>query len=433
MANSPSCSKKLVSPYKARPMQVELRKLCQDNRFNVLVIHRRAGKTVFAVNKLIMDVLMVDKPRPRGHYFAPTYKQAKSIAWDYLKHFTSHIPGMKYNKTELSANFPWGQRIQLVGADNPDSFRGQYSDSTVLDELAMMPPRLWSEVVRPALADRAGVALFIGTPAGRNTFYDMYERADRLDDWGRMLLSYADTGLIEPKEINAMRQEMEDYEFAQEMECSFNAAVRGAYFGKVLAEAREAGRITSVPYDPALPVKTSWDLGIADATAVWFIQTSPGGEVRLIDYEEYHGASLPEIIQQIDKKPYRFDMHVAPHDIRVRELGTGTSRFEVAMQNGVRFQICRNMPLMDGIDATRNLIRKTWIDEDNCRQGLNFLELYRCDFNEKTGVPSTRPLHDHTSHAADALRMFAVECGQRNTAGNWSSGINYDMLDRMAV
>ena len=398
----------------------------------MLVIHRRAGKTVFAVNKLIRDVLMCDKERARGHYFAPTYRQAKSIAWDYLRHFTSHVPGMTYNKTELAATFPWGQRIQLVGADNPDSFRGQYSDSAVLDELAMMPPRLWSEVVRPALADREGAALFIGTPAGRNAFYDLFERAERLDDWGRCLLSYKDTGIIPPKEINAMRQEMEDYEFAQEMECSFNAAVRGAYYGKVLAEAREQTRICEVPYDPALPVKTCWDLGMADATAIWFVQTSPGGQVRLIDYEEFHGAGLPEIIGALKSKPYQYDLHIAPHDIRVRELGTGTSRYEVAAQNGVRFHICRNMPLMDGIDATRNMLRKTWIDKDKCRQGLNYLELYRADFNEKTGVPSTRPLHDHTSHAADALRMFAVEMGQRSGA-SWASGINYDMLDRMAV
>lgn len=420
-------------------MQRELRKLCEKNRFNVLVIHRRAGKTVFAVNKLIRDVLSCDKPNARAHYFAPTYRQAKSIAWDYLKEFTAHIcdsegrPLVKYNKTELSATFPWGQRIQLVGSDNPDAFRGQYSDSVVMDEVAMMPVRLWSEVVRPAIADREGCALFIGTPAGRNSFYDLYDQAGRLDDWGRCLLTVDDTGIIPAKELASLKASMEDYEYSQEMACSFNAAVRGAYFGKVLAEARQEGRITNVPYDPALPVKTCWDLGMADATAVWFIQSSPGGQIRCIDYEEYHGAGLPEIIKALRAKPYQYDLHIAPHDIRVHELGTGTSRFEVAAQNGIRFHICRNMPLMDGIDATRNMLCKTWIDETKCRSGLNHLELYRCNFNEKTGVPSIRPLHDHTSHAADALRMFAVEMGQRQSLGNWSSGINYDMLDRMAV
>ena len=130
----------VISSYQERPMQKALRQLCSQNRFNVLVIHRRAGKTVFAINKLIRDVLTEPRHNARGHYFAPTYRQAKSIAWDYLRDFTAHIPGMVYNKTELAATFPRGQKIQLVGADNPDSFRGQYSDTAVLDELAMMPP-----------------------------------------------------------------------------------------------------------------------------------------------------------------------------------------------------------------------------------------------------------------------------------------------------
>lgn len=414
-------------------MQRAIRELCQANRFNVLVIHRRAGKTVFAINKLVRDVLTCQKVNPRGHYFAPTYKQAKSIAWDYLKMYTGHIPNMTYNKTELSAEFPMGQRIQLVGADNPDGFRGQYSDSAVLDELAMMPPKLWSEVVRPALADREGTALFIGTPAGRNAFYDLYERAGDLPHWGRVKLGYQDTGIIPIKEINQMRAEMADYEFSQEMECSFNAAVRGAYYGRVLADAEAKGRICSVPYDAALPVITAWDLGMADATAVWFIQASPGGEVRLIDYEEYHGKGLPEIISDLRKKEYEYSMHIAPHDIRVRELGTGTSRYEIAAQNGVRFDVCRNMPIHDGIEATRNLLTRTWIDFNQCRLGLNHLQLYRANYNDKTGVASTKPLHDHTSHAADALRMYAVEMGQRQSPGNWAGSINYDMLDRMAV
>jgi hypothetical protein len=340
---------------------------------------------------------------------------------------------MKYNKVELAADFPLGQRIQLVGGNQVDGFRGQYSDTAVLDELAMMPPRLWSEVVRPALADREGTALFIGTPAGRNAFYDMYERAADMENWGRTLLTYKDTGIIPEREIRMMQQEMEDYEFAQEMECSFNAAVRGAYFGKTLATAREEGRVCAIPYDPALPVYTSWDLGIADATAVWFIQCSPGGQIRLIDYEEYHGASLPDIITKIREKPYkRYEMHIAPHDIGVRELGTGTSRIEVARANGINFNVCRKMPLMDGIDATRNMLAKTWIDPDKCKMGLNHLELYRAEMNEKTGVLSVRPYHDHTSHAADAWRMFAVEMGQRPGGRHWSAPIDYGQLDLMA-
>lgn len=396
------------------------------------MIHRRAGKTVFAINKLIGDVLTNPLPRAKGHYFAPTYKQAKSIAWEYLKHYTSHIPGMNYNTVELAARFPFGQTIQLVGGNSVDGFRGQYSDSVVLDELAQMPPRLWSEVVRPALADREGSALFIGTPRGRNAFYDLFERAGHLHDWGRALLTWKQTGILPQREIDALRAEMSEAEFQQEMECSFNAAVRGAYFGKAMADAEAQGRICNVPYDPALPVNTAWDLGVADATAVWFIQKSPGGEERAIDYQEYHGGNLPHIISEIRKLPYKnYGRHIAPHDIRVRELGSGTSRLEVAQQNGLMFDVCRSLPLMDGIEATRNLIPKMWFDDKRCRMGVNHLQLYRAELNEKTGVLSNKPLHDHTSHAADALRMYAIEMGQRSSA--WDKPINYDLLDRMAV
>jgi len=422
-----------VSPYLERASQRALRELWQTVRFLVLVIHRRFGKTVLAINLLVQTILACELERPRGHYFAPTFKQAKHIAWDYLIVFTSFIPGMVYNKTELSATFPNGAKIMLFGADNPDAFRGAYSDCVVIDELAMMPPRLWSEVVRPALSDRKGKALFIGTPAGKNAFYDLYERAARLVGWGRALLRWDQTAVIDPDEIKALKSEMEEFEFEQEYNCSFTAAVRGAFFGKVLAEAEQAGRVCPIPYDEALPVTTAWDLGIADATAVIFIQATRTGEVRVIDYQEYHGAGLPEIIKDLGKRPYHYSQHIAPHDIRVRELGTGTSRYEVAASNGVRFTICRNLPLMDGIDATRTLLKRCWFNSNSAgvRMLFNHLQLYRAEINQKTGVLATRPLHDHTSHAADAMRMYAVEMGQRNGPNQWSAPINYDLVDNL--
>lgn len=388
------------------------------------------GKTVFAINKLHRDVLTCGKSDARGHYFAPTYKMAKSISWDYLKAFTEYVPGMKYNRTELTAQYPWGQRIQLVGSDNPDTFRGQYSDSAVMDEYAMMQPRTWSEVVRPALADRQGRALFIGTPAGRNAFWQLYERAGALNDWFRCLLTYKDTGLLPAQEIAALKREMEDYEFKQEMLCDWQAAVRGAYWGEQLSRAEEEGRIGRVPYEKSLPVVTAWDLGIADATAVWFIQSTRGGEVRLIDYEEFTGDGFPEIISKIRSKPYQYQTHWAPHDIKVRELGSGVSREETARKLGIQFRQAPDLPLMDGISATRSMLDRIWIDQEKCHKGLEAIRLYRSEWDDKKRIFSQRPLHDWTSHAADALRMFAVS--ERRSHGA-QKPINYDMLDRMAI
>ena len=373
---------------------------------------------------------MCSLPMPKGHYFAPTYKQAKSIAWDYLKHFTSTIPGMKYNKTELTATFPWGQVIMLVGADNPDSFRGQYSDSVVLDEVAMMPPKLWGEVVRPALADRAGKALFIGTPAGRNLFWELYDRADRLDGWGRCLLRYDQTQIIAASEVEAMRQELDEFEFAQELECSFTAAVRGAYYGRACGKAEKDGRVTSVPYDPNLPVITSWDLGYADATAIWYIQPTRHGEIRVIDYDEFNSHYLQEIIPEVRKKPYVYDEHIAPHDIEVHEFAAGATRRETAKNLGIHFTVAPNVPVVDGITAVRKMIDRCAFDERQTRQGFNALQLYRSEESERTGMRSKKPLHDFTCHAADALRMFAVTRAHNPKRKN---SPNYDLLDAVAM
>jgi hypothetical protein len=379
------------------------------------------GKTVLAINKIIRDVLTCQQPNPKGHYFCPLQKQAKRNAWQYLIDYTKHIPGMRYNKTELTAYFPAGQTIELLGADNPDAFRGGYSDSVCLDEYAQMDPRTWGEIVRPALADRKGSALFIGTPAGPNQFKKLYDRAQQLPGWFS----------CSPDEIESMRAEMEESQFQQEMLCDFQAAIKGAYFGKVINEREAAGALGNVPYDPSLSVWTSWDLGIRDSSAIWFIQVL-GSEIRLIDYMEIQGEGLPEIIKRVKTKPYQYEGHIAPHDIRVRELGTGTSRYEVASNLGLHFTVCRQMPLMDGIDATRNLLKRAWIDQANCETGLAALRLYRSEWNDSKQIYSDRPIHDWTSHAADALRMFAVEMSQ-GTGEQWGSGVNYDMLDQMAV
>ena len=390
------------------------------------------GKTVWAVNKVIRDVLQCDKPNARGHYFCPVQKQAKRAAWNYLIQYSEFIPGMRYNKTDLTAYFPAGQTIELLGADNPDSFRGAYSDSVVLDESAQMPADLWGEVIRPALADRQGKAVFLGTPKGPNEFKRLYDRAKTLPDWYACKLTYKDTNQLPEHEIESMRAEMDTEKFAQEMECDFNAAVKGAYYGRVLVEREQAKAARDADiYDDTLPVWTAWDLGMRDSTAIWFAQCL-GNEIRLIDYLEVQGQSLPEIIKQVKAKPYIYDGHIGPHDLRVRELGTGVSRYEVAANLGINFHICRNIPVMDGIEATRNMLKRSYINTDKCAQGWNALLLYRSEYNSQRGVFSDRPIHDWTSHSADALRYLAVHLGAYGTE-NYGQGINYDLLDAMAV
>ncbi|WP_119461831.1 terminase large subunit domain-containing protein [Rhodospirillaceae bacterium SYSU D60014] len=410
----------IALPYRPRPLQAELHRTL--GRFNVLVAHRRFGKTVFCINELIAKAVANALVEPRYAYVAPFYRQAKSVAWDYLKHYTAPIPGVRHNESELRCDLPGGARIRLFGADDPDRLRGLYFDGVVLDEYAQMNPRVWSEVLRPALTDRKGWAIFIGTPMGRNGFWEIYDRATREPDWFAARFRASETGVIDAGELAAARAVMSEDEYAQEFECSFDVAVTGSYYGKLIAAAEGEGRIGKVPWEPALPVHTAWDLGVGDSTAIWFCQQA-GREVRLIDYYEASGVGLDHYAKVLSAKPYAYGEHLLPHDVRVTELGTGKSRLETLAGLGLRARVVANLPVDDGIQAVRNLLPRCWVDAERCARGLEALRQYRREYDDKLKAFKARPLHDWTSHAADALRYLAV--GLRPAEGA-AAPIKYD-------
>ena len=398
-------------PYKPRPLQKDMHK--ELKRWNVLVMHRRFGKTVWAVNQLIKTTLTCPLPRPRTAFVAPTFAQAKRIAWDYVKFYAGVIPGVQFNETELRADFPNGGRIMLLSAENPDALRGIYLDECVFDEFGMQNPRVWGEVVRPALSDRQGSACFLGTPAGHNHFFDLLETAksqlaEGSGDWYYKICKASDTGIVRPEELEAAQAQMTPEQYEQEYECSFTAAIIGAYYGKLLSDADDNGRVTRVPYDPAYPVHTAWDLGINDSTAIWFAQVFRGGAVNVIDYYESSGVGLDHYADVLNRKDYTYGDHLAPHDIEVRELGSGKSRWETAYSLGLRFRVIPKMKVADGINAARMLIPKCYFDRDKCGEGLEMLRQYRQEWDEKRKSFRDHPRHDYTSHAADAFRYLAV-------------------------
>jgi hypothetical protein len=403
----------ITIPYKPRPLQREIHKSLK--RWNLLVCHRRFGKTVFAINELIKQAAKNDRKMPRYAYVAPYYKQAKQIAWDYLKDFTRPIPGIKVNESELRVDFPWGARIQLFGADSPDSMRGLYLDGVVLDEYADMSPRIFSEVLRPALSDREGSAIFIGSAKGGTPFYDLWERVKDEPDWFVKVYPASETGVIAEGELEDARKIMDEDEFNQEYECSWTASIKGAYYGKQLAEAQENDRIGKVPYDPRLPVHTAWDLGVGDSTAIWFYQVL-GQEIRIIDFHEDSGEGLPYYAKILDQKGYKYGDHWAPHDIQVRELGSGKSRIETAKLLGITFRIVPNLSIDDGINAVRNTIPRCWFDAKACELGLQALRNYRKEYDDRRQEYKPRPLHDWSSHAADAFRYLAVSLKDKQKA-----------------
>lgn len=395
-------------PYEPRPLQLAVHEALESARFVVAVCHRRFGKTVMAVNHLLKSALTCDRDRPRFAYIGPTYRQAKGVAWDYLKHFARAVPGAAFNESELRVDLPNGGQIRLYGADNPDALRGIYLDGAVLDETGLMQARVWSEVLRPALADRMGWALFIGTPNGKNLFWDLRTRAQQGDGWALITYKASETGIIDAAELADAKRQMTEDEYAQEFECSFDASVRGAIYAKELAALRADGRIGSVAHEPLLPVHTAWDLGIGDAMAIFFAQVERSGAVRLIDYYEATGEALGHYVNVLRGKPYTYGRHIVPHDAQVRELGTGKSRMEMLSGMGLQATLAPNMRLEDGINAARLYLRKCWIDEKHCASGLDALQNYRWDYNARLDEHKSTPVHDWASHAADAFRYLAV-------------------------
>ena len=402
--------------YAPRAPQLALHHAMEGHRWVVAVCHRRMGKTVAAVNHLIMKALECQKERPRFAYIAPTLKQAKLVAWDYLKHYTDPVPEREQRESELMVNLPGGRRVTLFGADNPDAIRGAYFDGVVLDEYGLQPPNLFPEVVRPLLSDRQGWATFLGTPNGRNEFYRVWQRAqqDETGQWAGVMFKASQTGIITAEELVDARAAMTEEQYLQEYECSFEAAVRGSIYGSELDLARQEGRITLVPVDPILPVHTTWDLGMGDATSIWFSQHTKTGEVRLVDYYEASGEGLPHYVSVLQQKGYAYGEHYAPHDIQVRELSSGRSRWEVAQGLGITFKIVPRIArrtgneLEEGIHAARMLLPKCWFDTKRVATGLDALQHYRRDFNARLGEFKATPIHDWSSHAADAFRYLAI-------------------------
>jgi len=396
--------------YRPRPWQTEFHK--SRARFRVAVIHRRGGKTVGAIADTTDAALRCDKPRPRYAYIAPLLRQAKQTAWDYVKDFTLKIPGATVNEAELRADLPNKARFQLFGADNYDALRGIYLDGVILDEFGDMDPRAWVEVIRPALADRAGWAIFIGTPKGRNEFHRLYEYAKTAEGWEAFMFKASQTRLLAESELRDARAIMTADQYEQEFECSFDAAIQGAFYAEEFRLIDADKRIRNVPWQPTQKVFTAWDLGIDDATAIWFIQVA-GREIHVIDYLEVSGEGLGAIVKKLDAKPYSYAKHLLPHDVEARELGTGETRRQTLEKLGVRVDVIPQQTVEDGIHAVRMILPRCYFDQEKTNRGIECLRQYRREFDEKRKTFKETPFHDWTSHAADAFRYLAMGLDSR--------------------
>lgn len=381
----------------------------RKQRFAITVAHRRCGKTVAEVNEGGKRALTIDRvfPPPQIAFISPTYKQSKRNAWPYALHYFNCIPGVQFKESELTVVFPNGAKYIFAGSDNPDALRGLYLDHASLDEYGDQDPRVWGEVVRPALSDYGGTATFIGSARGRNHFYDLLKANEDSPDFMVSILKASQTGIIPQHELDLARSAMTPEEYEQEYECSFDAAIKGAYYGKDVAKAEEDGRVSRIPFDKAADVFCAWDLGIGDSMALWFGQIV-GKEYHWLRYYENNNHGLDHYVDYVKALPFPVHEHILPHDGEARELQTGKSRKEYLEGRGFRTRIVPRHAVDDGINAVRQVFNRMWFDKEGCGRGIECLRMYRAEFDEKHNVLKSRPLHDWASHGADAMRCAVM-------------------------
>ncbi len=365
---------------------------------------------------LIDAAIRCPRERPRFFYIAPQLKQAKSVAWDYLKHYGLKIPGATAHESELRLDLPNGGQVRLHGSDNPDALRGIYADGIVMDEAADTSPRVYNEILRPALSDRQGWCVWIGTPKGQNDFYDLWHGKDgkpgAKDDpeFFSLMLKASETGIVDEHELRSARQQLSDAQFRQEYECSFQAAIVGAYYGREMEEADKEGRITTNLYDPFIEVHTAWDLGSVDQTVIWFVQRK-AQEIKLVDYYAAAGWGLDHFAKILQSKNFKYGRHYLPPDVEQKVLTGGEvarSRRFTLESLGIPVTVVPAWPVEDGINAARRILPKCWFDRDKCAEGIKALRQYRREWDDVRKVFYERPLHDWASDSADSFRYLSI-------------------------
>lgn len=406
----------------------------RHQRNALMVCHRRMGKTVACIGEAVVRALHTPKRDARYGYVAPFRQQAKEIAWQYLKNMTEGLRDGPPRESELRVKLYNGAWITLYGADNPDAMRGLYFDGIVLDEYGQMKPSLMSEVVLPCLADRAGWLVIIGTMKGRNQFYKkMKEAQANPDDWFFKMARASETGILPPEELERLRESMGEDKYEQEMECSADAAIQGAYYGDALNRLRREGKMIRGErlYEPSQKVHVAADCGLRDTTAWWFFQPRPDG-YAIIDYHEASGKYMDYYLHMLYDKGYDYHAIWLPFDAKAKTLATRRSTMEQlrnphsTAQMYADTELARKYPdgsilpvrqtpklaIQHGIDAVRAVLPRCYFDYDLCEDGIDALGAYQRMYHEHTDSFSDTPLHNWASNAADGFRYLSVVAQQ---------------------
>lgn len=409
--------------YKQRDYQVPLWSYLEGGGKRAVAIwHRRAGKDITALNWTICSI--AERPGLYWHLL-PTYNQGRKIIWDGIS--KEGVPFLdawphdlikSVNNTDMKLETVNRGLWQVVGTDFVDRLVGPNPIGCVFSEYSLQDPQAW-DLIRPILAENKGWAIFIYTPRGKNHGYELYNLAMKLQQsgsgWFAQLLTVNDTGVLTQEDIDAERMAgMSEELVQQEFYCSFDAGMVGAYYTTQLAKARLEGRICRVPIMDTVPVDTYWDLGMDDSMTIWFGQ-DVGREIHLIDYLEGSGEGLPYYAKKLADKGYLYGRHVGPHDIKVREIGTGKSRKETARSLGINFDVTKKPNNKeDAIDAVRSIFGQCVFDSERCARGIDSLENFRKEYDPKRKIFLSTPVHDWSSHGAAAFETLALSHSFRN-------------------
>lgn len=416
---------RIPNSWDPRPYQLPAwRYLERGGKRAALVWHRRSGKDDVALNWAA-----VAAHQRVGEYWhmLPEASQGRKVVWDAvsphtgLRRIDQAFPPKvraKVREDEMMIRFANGALWRVVGSDNYNSLIGSTPVGVVFSEWALADPDAWA-FMRPILAENGGWAIFVTTPRGMNHAKKTLDLARSDPDWFAEVLPASVTGVFDQHQLAIeLRDYKHDYGeeegqalFEQEYNCSFESALIGSFYGAVLNRALKEGRIGRVEIDRAVPVHTAWDLGVSDSTAIWFVQCV-GRERRIVDYHEGAGVGLDEYARVLDERKrerkWIYGKHYFPHDLAHRELSTGLSRVDTLTGLGIEPEVVEQHSVMDGINATRRMLDRTWIDETRCERGLNALRNYRREWDDRLKMFRDNPLHDWSSHGADALRTFAA-------------------------
>lgn len=424
-----------LDKFKLRWYQEEIFNAIDDGTHKSImyIAPRRSGKDVLGWNcawrQCIKRVCLV-------FYVLPKFSQARRTVWDAItidqQHFMEFIPKQLIegvNKQQMSIRFRNGSILQCIGGQTYDSsIVGANPYGIVVSEYALMPEKLFP-FIRPILAANRGWCLLVGTPRGKNHMYHHYNLIKDSPHWKVVLQKTSEINHLHPdvlkREYEEMTKSGDEGLYLQEYECDWFRGIEGSFYGRHLDQLNLNNQITQVPWDPSLLVYTAWDIGVNDPTTIIFFQVvNDGLSIRVIDCYSNNNVGLDHYVKIIQDRPYRYDKHFAPHDIKVREWGGGAvTRFEKARQLNINFTLLDQMPLIEGIENVWSNFPRFWIDDTKCKPLLDALENYRKEWDEKAGMFHPRPVRSWATHYSDAFRYL---CQGIYRTQKGKSGEEYD-------